>query len=281
MKSFTGKTALITGASSGIGEAFARNLAARGANLILTARSEDKLYKLAKDLSDQHGITVHVIPGDLSLASTPQYIYDKVKEKGLSVDLLINNAGFGKWGHFLAEGNETYQEMIHLNISSFVGLTRLFIPDMLKRRDGGVINVASTAAFQPIPYIAAYSATKSFVLSFSEALWGEYRKHGLTVLALCPGYTSTNFFAEAHADTSGMSFQTPETVAEAGLNAFLKGKSYHVSGGKNYLTTFLSRLLPRRVVIKTLAGMFRNRIEPHFTDRIPQEPRKACCLSYN
>ncbi len=281
MTSFKGTTALITGASSGIGEALAHRLAARGSNLILTARSKDKLNKLAKDLSDKHGITVHVIPGDLSLAETPQHIYDQVKGKGLSVDLLINNAGFGKWGHFLAEENETYQEMIHLNVNSLVGLTHLFIPDMLKKGYGGVINVASTAAFQPVPYIATYSATKSFVLNFSEALWGEYKKQGLTVLALCPGYTSTNFFAEAHADTSGISFETPETVAEAGLNAFLKGKSFYVSGRGNYLNTFLSRLLPREIVVKMVAGMFGKRIEPHFTNSIPQEPGKTCCLSYN
>lgn len=257
MKSFKGTTALITGASSGIGEAFARNLAARGANLILTARSEDKLQKLAKELSDKHGIGVHVLPGDLSMAATPQDIYDKVMKKGLSVDLLINNAGFGKLGHFLAEKKETYQEMINLNIGSLVGLTHLFIPEMLKKKDGGVINVASTAAFQPLPYIAAYSATKSFVLNFSEALWGEYNGQGLTILALCPGATSTNFFTVAKGDTSKMSFETPEKVAEAGLNAFLKGKCYYVSGTGNYLNTFLSRLFPRKVAVKIAARMFK------------------------
>lgn len=262
MKSFKGTTALITGASSGIGEAFARSLAAKQANLILTARSEDKLHRLAKALSEEHGVSVHVFPGDLSREDTPQRLYDQVRDKGLSVDLLVNNAGFGKWGHFLAEDYKTYQEMLRLNINSLVGLTYLFIPEMLKNGNGGVINVASTAAFQPVPYIAAYSASKAFVLSFSEALYGEYKHSGLTILALCPGYTSTNFFAEAHADTSGLSFETPEKVAETGLNALSKGKNYHISGTSNYMQSILPRILPRRLAIKVVGNMFRTRVAP-------------------
>lgn len=262
MKSFKGTTALITGASSGIGEAFARGLAARHANLILTARSEDKLDRLAKALSEEHGISVHVIPGDLSREDTPLRLYDQVRDKGLSVALLINNAGFGKWGHFLAEDYKTYQEMLRLNVNSLVALTYLFIPEMLKKGNGGVINVASTAAFQPVPYIATYSASKAFVLSFSEALYGEYQKQGLTILALCPGFTSTNFFAEAHADTSGLSFETPEKVAEAGLNAFSKGQNYHISGTSNYMQSILPRILPRRLAIKVVGNMFKTRVEP-------------------
>lgn len=240
MKSFKGTTALITGASSGIGEAFAHRLAAReGTNLILTARSEDKLKRLAKALSEKYGVSIHVFPGDLSHEDMPLQLYDQVRNKGLSVDLLINNAGFGKWGRFLAEDYKTYQEMLRLNINSLVGLTYLFIPEMLKKGNGGVINVASTAAFQPVPYIATYSASKAFVLSFSEALYGEYKNSGLTILALCPGYTSTNFFAEAHADTSGLSFETPEEVADAGINAFIKGRNYHISGTSNYIQSGL------------------------------------------
>lgn len=262
MKSFKGTTALITGASSGIGEAFARTLAARHANLILTARSEDKLHILAKALSEEYGVSVHAFPGDLSHEDMPQRLYDQVKNKGLSVELLINNAGFGKWGHFLAEDYKTYQEMLRLNINSLVGLTYLFIPEMLKKGNGGVINVASTAAFQPVPYIATYSASKAFVLSFSEALYGEYQKQGLTILALCPGYTSTNFFAEAHADTSGLSFETPDKVAEAGLKAFLKGRSYHISGTNNYIQSILPRMLPRHLAIKVVGNMFRTRVSP-------------------
>lgn len=262
MKLFKGTTALITGASSGIGEAFARTLAARHANLILTARSEDKLHKLAKALTKDHGVSVHVFTGDLSHEDMPQRLYDEVKNKGLSVDLLINNAGFGKWGHFLAEEYKTYQEMLRLNINSLVGLTYLFIPEMLKKRNGGVINIASTAAFQPVPYIATYSASKAFVLSFSEALYGEYKNSGLTILALCPGNTSTNFFYVANADASGMSSESPEKVAEAGLNAFLRGRNYYISGVSNYLNSILPRLLPRRSVIRIVENMFRTRVAP-------------------
>lgn len=273
MKSFKGTTALITGASSGIGEAFARTLAARQANLILIARSEDKLHKLAEALSEEHGVAVHVFPGDLSLEDTPQRLYDQVKDKGLSVDILINNAGFGKWGHFLAEDYKTYQEMLRLNINSLVGLTYLFIPEMIKKRTGGVINVASTAAFQPVPYIATYSASKAFVLSFSEALYGEFKNQGITILALCPGYTSTNFFADAHADTSGVSFETPEKVADAGLNAFLKGRNYHISGTSNYIQSILPRILPRCLAIKVVGNMFRTRVAP-----IKSNGRNVKCL---
>ena len=186
MKSFKGATVLVTGASSGIGEAFAYNLANRGANLILTARSEDKLRQIAKELSERHEIQVHVFPGDLSLLDMPQRLWDDVQSASLSVDVLINNAGFGKCGPFLEYDYQSHQDMLNLNIKALVGLTHLFLPSMLEKGDGGVINVASTAAFQPIPYLATYSATKAFVLGFSESLWGEYHEHGLTVLALCP-----------------------------------------------------------------------------------------------
>jgi short-subunit dehydrogenase len=259
MKSFKGATVLITGASSGIGEAFARNLANRGANLVLTARSEDKLRQVASELSEKHSIEIQVFPGDLSRPDMPQRLCTQVQSASLSVDVLINNAGFGKWGHFLEHDYQSYQDMLNLNINALVSLTYLFLPSMLKRRDGGIINVASTAAFQPIPYVAAYSATKAFVLSFSEALWGEYHELGLTVLALCPGNTSTNFADVANADVTKMTeAETPETVAQAGLEAFLKGRNYVISGKiGNYLLANSSRLLSRRRVIKTTLGMFK------------------------
>ena len=259
MKSFKGATVLVTGASSGIGEAFARNLANRGANLILTARSEDKLRQIAKELSEKHAIQIDVLPGDLSHPDTPQQLWAQVQSASLSVDVLINNAGVGKCGPFLDYDYRSYQDMLNLNIKALVGLTHLFLPEMLKKGDGGVINVASTAAFQPIPYLSTYSATKAFVLGFSESLWGEYRERGVTVLALCPGNTSTNFAEAANADVTRMTrAETPETVVEAGLKAFLKGRNYVIPGRRvNYLLANLSRLLPRRRVLGITSDIFK------------------------
>lgn len=258
---FNGLTVLITGASSGIGEAFARNLAGRGANLILTARSEDKLTRIADELKTKHAISVHVFPGDLGSIEAPQQLFEKVKTSGLSIDVLVNNAGFGKWAHFLAEDFDTYQRMLTVNINALIRLTYLFIPNMLARGKGGVINVASTAAFQPVPYIAVYSASKSFVLNFTEALSGEYSENGLRFLALCPGYTATNFMKVANAETSGISFAAPEDVVEDALNAFLKGRTYFVPGMVNYLTSLLlPRILPRSVAVKIVANMFKGRV---------------------
>lgn len=259
---FQGATVLITGASSGIGEAFAHNLAKRGANLILTARSQDKLAKIADELRGKYRISVHVFPVDLISPNAPQQLVERIKAGGLSVDVLINNAGFGKWAHFLAESLDTYDQMLSLNIDALVRLTYLCVPDMLARKVGGVINVASTAAFQPVPYIAVYSASKTFVLSFTEALAEEYRKSGVRFLALCPGFTSTNFMTTANANTAGIPFATPEDVAEAGLTAFVKGKSYLVHGRANYLTTLLPRVLSRAAITKIVADMFKNRVSP-------------------
>lgn len=257
---FENVTALVTGASSGIGEAFARNLARRGANLILVARSGEKLARLADELKEKYRSSVHVFPVDLVLPEAPQQLLDSVKANGLSVDLLVNNAGFGKWADFLGENLDTYERMLSLNISALVKLTYLWLPEMLARGKGGVINVASTAAFQPIPYQAVYAASKTFVLSFTEALAGEYRERGVRFLALCPGNTATNFMATANANAAGMPFATPEKVAEAGLVAFAKGKAYHVQGRANYLYSLLPRVLSREAVIKIVAGMFKNRV---------------------
>ncbi len=261
-KFFAGSTVLVTGASSGIGEAFARNLANRGANLILSARSEDKLARLADELREEYRISVHVFPVDLILPEAPQQLLVNIKASGLSVDVLVNNAGFGKWAHFLGESLDTYDQMLSLNIDALVKLTYLFLPDMLARGKGGVINVASTAAFQPAPYIAVYSASKAFVLSFTEALAGEYRERGVRILALCPGYTDTNFNSIANVNAEGVRFASPEAVAEAGLNAFVQGKSYLVHGGQNYLTSLLPRILSRARVIKIVANMFKSKVTP-------------------
>jgi hypothetical protein len=257
---FKGTTVLITGASSGIGAAFADYLASLGAKLILTARSEDKLKQIAEDLKHKYAVSVHIFPADLSNSVAPQQIFDQVKAAGLIVEVLINNAGFGKWAYFHAEDIETYQQMLSVNINALVRLTYLFIPSMLARGRGGVINVASTAAFQPVPYVAVYSASKSFVLNFTEALSGEYKENGLRFLALCPGSTTSNFMEVANANSSGMAFSSPEEVVKPGINAFVKNRSYVIPGKMNYLTSLLPRIFPRATAIKIVANMFKGRV---------------------
>ncbi len=178
MKTFSGKTVLITGASSGIGEAFAKKLASEKANLILTARSEESIKSLASNLENEHGIKAYAFPEDLSRPGSAKKLYQKIKESNLPIDVLINNAGFGKNGKFLDFEMKTYASMIELNITSLIELSHLCLPKMLEKNDGGIINVASASAFVPFPYFSVYSATKWFVLSFSEALSGEYYDNG-------------------------------------------------------------------------------------------------------
>lgn len=260
MKNLTGKTALITGASSGIGEAFAHELAKQGMNLVLTARSHQKLVSLASYLSKTYAIKTYVVAADLTDPKTPQYIYNFLQTNELGIDLLINNAGFGKWTHFLDENDQTYAQMLELNINAVVKLSHLLLPDMLTKGEGGIINVASTGAFQPCPYIAVYAASKAFVLSFSEALYGEYSKKGITVTALCPGNTETGFQKTANADTRSMASESAEAVAKLGLKAFMDDKNFIVTGVSNYFQSFIPRLLPRKKVINIVEKIMFKRI---------------------
>jgi len=262
MNTFEGATVLVTGASSGIGEAFARNLAEKRANLILTARSGIKLEQIADELRRTCSVSIHVLPADLSSKGAAKLLFEQIKASDLSVDVLINNAGFGKWAHFLGEDLDTYRKMLSLNIDALVDLTYLSLPDMLARRKGGVINVASTAGFQPVPYIAVYSASKAFVLNFTEALTEEYREHGIRFLALCPGYTATNFMHVANAHAEGLPFMSAKEVAAAGLNAFLQGRGYHVPGLSNYLTSLFPRFLSRAASNRIVARIFKGRVAP-------------------
>lgn len=260
MKTIKNKTVLITGASFGIGEAFAYELAKQGANLIITARSEDKLQVLASKISKEYHVKVNVFPGNLLQKDTPEKLYNQIKKAGLSVDLLINNAGFGKWTNFLDESIDGYEEMIEININALVKLCYLVLPEMLEKGDCGIINVASTGALQPCPYVAAYCASKSFVLNFSEALYGEYSKQGVTITALCPGNTTTGFQSVAKANTKGMTADTPETVAKQGISAILKNKSFKIVGRVNYLQSFLPRFLPRKTMINVVSGMMNSKV---------------------
>lgn len=261
MFNYTGKTALITGASSGIGEAFARILAERGMNLALVARSEDKLRIVAQTLSEQHGIRAEVIPADLCREDAAQQVYQRVQELGIPIDLLVNNAGFGTYGYFETLSPEREHQEIMLNVTALVDLTHAFLPAMLERRDGGVINVASIAAFQSLPYQAVYGAGKAFVLSFSLALWGEYRKRGVRVLALCPGPTATKFFAALGADEVPMlsKMHTPEAVVMTGLRALERGRLYAVEGRRNAFGAQVTHMTPLALTSRVFARVMRPR----------------------
>ncbi|AEI51663.1 SDR family NAD(P)-dependent oxidoreductase [Runella slithyformis] len=260
MKNLIKKTALITGASSGIGEAFAYELAKGGVNVILTARSEQKLQDIAQKIQSIYAVNVLVLSEDLAAKGSAESLFRKIKAANWSVDLLVNNAGVGKWAGFLEETAENYEEMIELNITSLMKLTYLVLPEMLRKGEGGIINVASTGAFQPCPYIAVYCASKAFVLSFSEALYGEYHSKGIMITALCPGNTATGFQSYANADTRGMRSDTPERVAKEGIAAMLKGKSYTIVGMDNYLQSLLPRLLPRKTIIDAVGGMMGKKV---------------------
>ncbi len=180
-------TALITGASGGIGKAFAQELAARKTNLVLVARSQEKLLELAEKLQKQYPITIEVIAKDLTEVNATAVVFDAIQSQGLTIDLLINNAGFGDYGDFAEANQERQLQMIQLNILALVDLTHKFLPLMRKRRIGSIINIASIAGFQPMPYLSVYAATKAFVISFSQALWAENRDYGVKILVSCPG----------------------------------------------------------------------------------------------
>lgn len=260
LSTFKNSTALITGASSGIGKAYAQKLASLGINLILTARSEQKLNDLADELRKKCNVTVEVIVLDLAQPNSAQTLFDEVQTRKLSVEILINNAGFGKWTKFLDQSVATYQEMITLNISSVTSLCYLFLPHMLANKKGIMINISSTGAFQPLPYIAVYGASKSYVLQFTEALAGEYASSGVKFLAVCPGNTETNFTQVANADTSGMKSSTVDDVVSATVAALDKNKPTLVVGCSNYLTSQLPRILSRKKMINLVEGMLRTRV---------------------
>lgn len=253
---------LITGASSGIGEVFARRLAARGRNVLLVARSEDKLITLCNELGRSNSIRAQYVALDLSLPESPARLFEEAEKRGLTVDLLVNNAGFGSFGDFAKADLARELNMIDLNIKSLVELTYRFLQPMRERRQGAIINVASTAAFQGVPYMATYAATKAFVLSFSEALWEENRPHGVKVMALCPGVTETNFFEAARGEKPpARASQTPEEVVETALRGLARGKSHIISGWINRAMTESERLFPRSVVTRMAGRMMRGRYD--------------------
>jgi len=248
------KTALITGSSNGIGYELAKVLAQKDNNLVLVARSKDKLDELKNELEKSHNIWVYTIGKDLSLPGAASEVYDELKTKSITIDYLVNNAGFGDFGLFAQSDWNKQEQMINLNVTALAHFTRLFLPDMIRRGGGKILNVASTASFQPGPTMSVYFATKAFVLSFSEAVNNEVREHGITVTALCPGATQSGFQTAASMQDSklfaGNNFPTSREVAEYGYRAMMKGKAVAIHGFKNSIMANSVRFAPRSLVVK-------------------------------
>lgn len=247
-----GKWALVTGASSGIGVEFAKLLAEQGFALVLNARRKDRLEALADEIRQEIGASTLVVASDLASDGGAEQLYEEVARNGIALDVLINNAGFGLWGKFTETPWEREAGMIDLNVRALVELTKRFLPGMVERRSGHVLNVASTAAFQPGPFFAVYSATKAFVLSFSEAVNEELRGSGVNVTTLCPGPTQSEFFEVAEAEHRNFSKRHragAREVAALGLAAMFSGKRTVVHGQQNRILATLSRLAPRGLVL--------------------------------
>lgn len=249
------ETVLVTGASAGIGTEFARLFAADGAELVLLARRADRLEALAAELRQRHGTTVHVMAADLSDPVCPGRLSDRLEAENITIDVLVNNAGFGARGEFADLEAGRQQDMVQVNAAALTELSRRFLPGMLARGRGGILNVSSIAGFQPGPYMTVYYATKAYVLSFSEALAEEVRGTGVTVSCLCPGPTITEFGQAAGMDSTIVFRKwsmSAERVARAGYRGYRRGKIMVVPGLLNKISTLTVRVLPRSVVRKVV-----------------------------
>jgi short-subunit dehydrogenase len=252
-----GKWALVTGASAGIGQALARELATGGTHLVLTARRGERLQELAQKLASAHQIRTEAFVADLAQSEAPEKIFQFTESKRIEIDLLINNAGFGYYSEFTSADKQRLLDMVQVNCTAVVHLTRLYLSGMVERRRGDVLIVASTAGFQAVPYISTYAATKSFDLLFAEGLAEEMNPYGIRVCALCPGSTESEFHSVAGQEKFLRNPEAAEKVARTGLRALAAGKSYVISGLRNYLSAHGERLAPRRLVTRVAANMFR------------------------
>lgn len=261
MNTWANRWAVVTGASSGIGAEFARQLAARGMHLVLTARREDRLNALAEELKTKHGADTDVLAGDLSHPDEPARIFNHCMEHGRDVAMLVNNAGFGK---FAAIGETPVEDAVgitQVNMTALTDLTYRFLGPMRERDEGAILNVASVAGFQPVAYMPVYSASKAYVLHLTEALWGELRDTNVVITAVCPGTTSTEFFDQA-GDSAWLtkhSSHTPAYVVRAALKAVEAGRPVYVPGWKNWVATQLSRYFPRKLVVLETRKYYRPR----------------------
>lgn len=262
MAQLKGKTALITGASSGIGKAIASRLGAEGVNLVLVARSQATLVQLADELSRQYGVRATAVVLDLSQPNCGVHLHSQLQSKGIVVDILVNNAGLGTYGPFETRSPQVEQDEIAVNVAAVVSLTHAFLPSMLERKTGVVLNLASTAAFQPAPYMAVYAASKAFVLSFSEALWAECRGKGVHVVALCPGAVETQFIdklGSASVRQTSVFSKTiqPAQVAEQALLAIQALAPTRIIGIKNWFLANSVRFVSRSMVARSSEKMLR------------------------
>ena len=247
----TNKTALITGASGGIGYELAKLFAHDHCNLVLVARSGSKLAQLRDEMQRQFGITAKAVTMDLASPSAPQQLFDQLQKDGIAIDALVNNAAYGKFGPFAEMPLEDVTGQIELNIVGLSTLTRLFLPGMIARKSGKILNIASTAGFQPGPLMAVYYASKAYVISFSEAIANELKGSGVSVTCLCPGPTNTGFQSRAGVENSRLFKQfgpmDAKTVARDGYRALMKGKTLTISGFKNLMLAESVRIAPRKL----------------------------------
>ena len=247
-------TALVTGASNGIGLELAKIHASRGGDLVLVARSRNVLEKIKKELEEKYKINVYIIVKDLSIINSAKEIYNETKKQAITINYLINSAGFGNFGMFVDTDWGTELEMINLNIITLTQLTKLYLKDMIKLKNGKIMNVASTAAFQSGPTMAVYYATKAYVLNFSEAVDNEVRDKGITITTLCPGPTKSNFQEIAKMENSSLfkekNLPTAKAVAEYGYSSMLKGKTVAIHGFKNWVMASSVRFFPRQLIVK-------------------------------
>lgn len=257
------KVTLITGASSGIGEAFARRLAADKHDLVLVARSEKALHELCDALMLAHGIMAHYVTLDLAEPDADRRLLEETERCGYEVDWLINNAGFGSVGDFAKLDIDRELQMIELNIAALVAITHTYLKKMRERKSGTIINVSSAAGFQPIPFMATYAATKAFVSSFSEAIAEENRPYGIQVLTLCPGSTKTNFFAASNIgrpiQVKGQ--QTVDDVIDTAMQAIKSGRTKVISGFANKIGAMLGKHVPNFVSRRVMARALRSRFQ--------------------
>lgn len=245
-----GKTALVTGASSGLGLYLAKIFAREGYDLVLVARSEEKLTTLSKKIKEKYGKTAHVFAADLSCNDSAEKIFQFTDKNNIFVDVLVNNAGFGDFGEFIKADYKKQTNMVNVNVTALTQLCRLYAAPMVAKGDGKILNIASIAAFQSGPLMSVYYATKAFVLSFSEALAFELKNSGVTVTAICPGPIKTGFEDSAKLENSGLFHHlknaTAQDVAEFSYEKMVKGKRTAIHGFFNRITVYLSKLAPRR-----------------------------------
>ena len=254
------QTALVTGASSGIGLELARIFAQEGYNLVLVARRADLLERLAGELRQRHGVWVKVLPKDLAQPSAPDEISHQLVRESIEVDILVNNAGFGIYGEFADGDLKSELNMIRVNVAALTHLTHLFLQGMRKRRHGKILNIASTAGFQPGPLMAVYYATKAYVVSFSQAIANELKGSGVTITALCPGLTESEFHKVAGMDETHLVkgvMMDSRIVAHIGYEALMKGKALAIAGFYNTALAFLVKFAPRDVVTAAVRRIHR------------------------